>query len=380
MLESTERNIGESAGVYSKHGAKPVFFVQQPGPARINTTAEEVYRAVARITESENIQGIHVQRAGNLWRIYTQSTEDRARLLTSGISLQGKHTTLQDINPFAPKYEGTKVTIHGIHLSVSDTVISLTLRQYGCELTSGVERQLLRVDGKLTTCQTGARTVFVKLPAQPLPKMIEMGRYRGTVYYQGQETTHVSKNVTCRKCLLPGHLAADCRNNWVCSLCRKPGHKRQECGHTILSPPYGTDRDNADTASASTNTPLSGAISKTPEPKDDKKKKKKKTETTPAPGLSPPSGTYRDNADTASTNTPLSGAISKTPVPKEEKKKKETTPAPGTQKITSFIASCRSQSEAAANNINTPTEQQRKSRYARSPRTPPEAMNDYERL
>lgn len=168
MLESTERNIGESAGVYGKHGAKPVFFVQQPGPARVNTTTEEVYRAVARITEAENIQGI--QRAGYLWRIYTQSPEDRARLLTSGISLQGKHTTLQDINPFAPKYEGTKVTIHGIPLSASDTVISLTLRQYGCELTSGVERQLLRVDGKLTTCQTGARTI-VKLPAQPLPKI-----------------------------------------------------------------------------------------------------------------------------------------------------------------------------------------------------------------
>lgn len=127
--------------------------------------------------------------------------------------------------------------------------------------------------------------------------------------------------------MLRAENAADCRNDWVCSLCRKPGHKRQECGQTILSPPSGTDRDNADTAS--TNTPLSGAISKTPEPKEEKKKKKK-----------------------------------------------ETTPAPGIQKITSFIASCRSQSEAAENNINTPTEQQRNSTYARSPRTPPEAMND----
>lgn len=178
MAQATARDIGErTGGVHGKDGAKPVFFIQLPQPAS-SYRMEDVYRAVSRIIEAGDVQGI--QRIGNLWRIYPHSTEDRVNLLASGISIRGKQISLQDTNPFAPKHEGTKVTIHGIPLSASDTIITTALRRLECDLTSDIERQLLRVDGRLTSCQTGARTVFIKQPTQPLPRFLKMGRYRGT--------------------------------------------------------------------------------------------------------------------------------------------------------------------------------------------------------
>ena len=210
--------------------AKPVFFMQSRGLASHTApTAQDVYKGIGSVIESEDIRGI--QRVGNLWRIYPATTEERIDLLTQGITVNGARVTLMDANPFTPRYDGIKVTIHGVPLSASDTVISAALRSYGCILMSGVERQLLRIDGKLTNCQTGGRTVFLTLAAgKHLPRYMEMGRYKGAVYYRYQPTTgRFQAEVTCKKCLLQGHYANACPNDWVCTQCRRPGHKRGEC-------------------------------------------------------------------------------------------------------------------------------------------------------
>lgn len=113
-------------------------------------TSQDVYKGAAGAVECENIKGI--QRVGNLWRIYPATEENRIELLTQGIAVKGTRVTLIDINQFTPKYEWVKLTIHGIPLSASDSVIASALRERGCSLTSRIERQLLRVDGKLTNC------------------------------------------------------------------------------------------------------------------------------------------------------------------------------------------------------------------------------------
>ncbi len=375
MTESTSHDGEHAGGVHGKNGAKPVFFVQSAGPTSAQTlSTEDVYRSVAEVIDPGDIQGI--QRVGKLWRIYPHSVEDQATLLTSGISLKGKQINLQAANPFTRVYEGTKLTIHGIPLSASDTVITTALKMHDCVLTCEIERQLLRVDGQLTSCQTGARAVYVKLPEQPLPRSMEMGRYRGTVYHTGQVVApRESQNyMTCRKCLLPGHIAAFCKNDWVCSLCRMPGHKRNECGRLTPAKPYNADSDDPDITDDNTS-----VVGHTAD-----------NAVLPQEGIA--ADQTQDTAtETTTPTTTTDGATSKTStagqknqpdkVQKErraktkKKKAKKTAPPSDTQKITEFISSCRSQAEGAAS-AQTPRGQERKSKNVRTPPTPAEDMND----
>jgi hypothetical protein len=41
----------------------------------------------------------------------------------------------------------------------------------------GIGRERLRVDGKLTNCETGDRLVISKLLSKPIPRMLKIGKY-----------------------------------------------------------------------------------------------------------------------------------------------------------------------------------------------------------
>ena len=61
----------------------------------------------------------------------------------------------------------------------------------GCELVDNPSREKLRVDGKLTNCETGDRIVFVKPLKAPLPKEMRMGFFssNGHSYWTNSEIT-----------------------------------------------------------------------------------------------------------------------------------------------------------------------------------------------
>ena len=337
--------------------AKPVFFHQG---REISLNAQDVYRGVGAVIVRESIRGI--QRVGNLWRIYPDTTQDRVDLLTNGISIRGARITLVDANPFTPRYEGTKLTVHGIPLSASDTVISAALRTHGCVLTSAVERQLLRVDGQLTNCQTGGRNVYVKLPEDKhLPRSME------TVYYRDQPSSTYSgkfiAEVTCKKCLLQGHHAAFCKNDWVCTACRRPGHKRGEC------PLDETTAEVAETATQASSQDNASQEDSVADHSEDNEV----------------------NEPSATASHPDMAAIQQQAKPdgdiktrRRRKVKKKTTPhsaAPSSggasSKITDFITTMRARAatDTTVSDSETP-DGKRKARPVRSPKTPPEEQHD----
>ena len=72
-----------------------------------------------------------------------------------------------------------RVRIKNIPLSADDSIIVKTLKDEGCILVENPSREKLRVDGKLTNCETGDRIVFVRPLKEPLPKVIyENGRFQ----------------------------------------------------------------------------------------------------------------------------------------------------------------------------------------------------------
>jgi hypothetical protein len=52
----------------------------------------------------------------------------------------------------------------------------------GCEI-QGIFRDRLRVDGKLTNCETGDRLVISKLLSKPIPRMLKIGKYIARVFH-----------------------------------------------------------------------------------------------------------------------------------------------------------------------------------------------------
>lgn len=133
--------------------------------------------------------------------------ETRVAFLTGGICLRGKSIPVYNSNPGNPYIEHDdriRVRITNIPLSADDGQIkhALTLRQ--CDVKN-VFREKLRVDGRLTNCETGDRIAVVRDMKAPLPKVIEIGRYWVVVVHKGP----VNGKLNCNKCLQTGHVSKD---------------------------------------------------------------------------------------------------------------------------------------------------------------------------
>ena len=83
-------------------------------------------------------------------------------------------------------------------------------------------------NGKLTRWITGRRFIYIGAPDSPLPRTLEIGIFKASLYHREQKQ---GKDSECRKCLQKGHIARQCPNAIRCRQCYKEGHRAgdQQC-------------------------------------------------------------------------------------------------------------------------------------------------------
>ena len=249
-MDQVTEDVGGTVGEHSysevlqgtvKVDSKPIFLKEADVFGTYKVTKEqwltnvELYKCLGAEVPFDAILGI--QRAGSLWRLYIEDITNRVRLLSKGVSLRGMNIPLYEKNPYIPdRTDHIRIRIKNIPLSADDSIIVKALKDSGCELIENPSREKLRVDGKLTNCETGDRIVFIKPRNEPLPKIMKMGIFRATVIHSGQNVS--TRSQTCGKCLQTSHRTAECMNDWVCKRCKISGHKSGDCPMTI------TDNDD----------------------------------------------------------------------------------------------------------------------------------------
>jgi hypothetical protein len=189
----------------------------------------EMFKAIGQRIEVSHISGL--QRVRGMWRIYIDNLDDKVKLMSDGIPLRGKIIPVLNTNP--DRLDGeqtTRIRIKNIPLSADDGVIKRVLTLKGTEVISLI-REKLRVDNKLTNCETGDRLVIVKSSSlkEPLPTFMTFGTFTGRVFHPGQPKYSTNKPLKCSKCLEDGHTFSNCTNDWVCTVCKMSGHKRSSC-------------------------------------------------------------------------------------------------------------------------------------------------------
>lgn len=206
----------------------------------------ELYNAISTRIDASHITGL--QRVKGLWRIYLDNLNDKVKLMAEGVPLRGKTIPVLNTNPQRPDGENTiRIRVKNIPLSADDGIISRTITLRGAEVIS-ITREKLRVDGRLTNCETGDRFVVVKASSlkEPLPTLMTFGMFTARVFHSGQ-TTDSRPEPKCTKCLQSGHRFSDCGNEWVCKQCNLPGHKQSDCKSKLPADDNQSDVSDAET-------------------------------------------------------------------------------------------------------------------------------------
>ncbi|CAG2211424.1 unnamed protein product [Mytilus edulis] len=182
-------------------------------------------------------------------------TQDRLKRLIEGLqgtdtfTLQNEVTVSPDVNndkmatqvpllsqnphnPSTLKSDTIRIKVKNILLSADDGQIHRALSLQGCKI-QGLFRERLRIDGKVTNCETGDRLVISKTLDKPIPRNLPIGKYIGRIFHSGQpefeNRNNNSEERICHKCLQPGHMLFQCPNDWACKICKESGHKMIDC-------------------------------------------------------------------------------------------------------------------------------------------------------
>ena len=166
-------------------------------PARsLWLTNVEIYKAIGVRVPSQCIQGI--QRIRDMWRIYMDNEEDRLSLLVQGLVLRGRQIPLHSQNPYNPgrtQPDTIRIKVKNVPLSADDGQIHRALTLEGCEI-QGLFRERLRVDGKLTNCETGDRLIIsktLKTQSQESFKLVNIGLLYSIVV--NQNSLHITNKI-----------------------------------------------------------------------------------------------------------------------------------------------------------------------------------------
>jgi hypothetical protein len=149
-----------------------------------------------------------------MWRIYMDNEEDRLSLLVQGLVLRCRQIPLHAQNPYNPgrtQPDTIRIKVKNVPLSADDEQIHRALTLEGCEI-QGLFRERLRVDGRLTNCETGDILIISKTLQNPIPRKLQIGKYCALVFHSGQpefssnnqqnnKTNRTDKVPMCYKCL-----------------------------------------------------------------------------------------------------------------------------------------------------------------------------------
>ena len=200
---------------------------------------------------------IGAQKISGLWRIYPRDKGGRQKLLIQGMTVRGVQVTVKDKNPYLVRSldgkeeetPATKVIVGNVPISFSDQEILKSVQELGCTLRSKLILQRARDEkGKLTHWLTGRRIISVSVPRDPLPKFIQVGPFRASVYHREQKNILREAAADCRNCLQKGqHKTAACPNPVKCRQCLADGHR---AGDNVCSliPEANNDTDVDDSS------------------------------------------------------------------------------------------------------------------------------------
>ena len=237
-MESTDKqNVSEDNDTQQnniQNGAPLVFLRESSffGERKPHYTEffkhEEMFLEISRVVDPSHITGL--QRVNGLWRIYLDNLQDKATLITEGVSIRGRALPILQTNPFRSDSEDTtRIRVQNIPLSVDDGMITRDFVLKGLDVIS-CTREKLRINGKLTNCDTGDRLVMVQTLSlkEPLGRFINIGKFKAKVIHRNQGKNQ-NRPQKCLKCLETGHVIATCENEWRCMQCKLSGHKKADC-------------------------------------------------------------------------------------------------------------------------------------------------------
>ena len=236
-------NSTSASASNSSNFVKPIFLKDSDVHGSVKPersmwiTNVEIYKAVGEKVPAECIKGI--QRIREMWRIYMDNEEDKLSLLVQGINLRGRQVALHSQNPHNPSNllqpDTIRIKVKNVPLSADDGQIHRALTLQGCNIQA-FSRERLRIDGKVTNCETGDRLVISKLLEKSIPRNLQIGKYLARIFHSGQPEFQGRPNLVsyegvkkCHKCLKPGHVMYNCPNDWVCRICNISGHKMIDC-------------------------------------------------------------------------------------------------------------------------------------------------------
>ncbi|CAC5366949.1 unnamed protein product [Mytilus coruscus] len=167
------------------------------------------YASICEITTSPKEKVVNDQRTDENFKdvikyILDKELPDKTR--------QARKTVIESQDYILDDDPGTiRIKVKNVPLSADDGQIHRALTLQGCNIQA-FSRERLRIDGKVTNCETGDRLVISQPEFQGRPNLVS---------YEG-----VKK---CHKCLKPGHVMYNCPNDWVCRICNISGHKMIDC-------------------------------------------------------------------------------------------------------------------------------------------------------
>ena len=183
--------------------------------------------ACERVTGHGSIDGATL--VNRLWRVLPFNEVTRAKLLSDGIKLFGKHLKFESRNPFLRssgdgETQTTKLIVKNLPFSYCQSAVARNLTKEGFILRGSMQwmKGRNRKTGHLSDFRDGRRSVFIDVPKGNVNRTIQMGPFRAFISYPEMA-------VKCFRCLQEGHTAKDCTNQEVCNRCKKPGHRRDQC-------------------------------------------------------------------------------------------------------------------------------------------------------
>ena len=219
-------------------GEYPVYvkFYDFPIQTQKSKHAEYLVASAAiKVVGAEAFRGLMIcEFSGNpgerpgLWKLFLWNEVARAKLVSQGIVLEDiaievySNNPLRKVNDDGIEIDETKLTISNVPPSFDDEEIITNLKKRGVNVTSKIRMDFIRnPDGKLSSKESGRRTVWMELPEKPLPKVIQVGPIKVKLYHKEMKR--------CLNCLQTGHDRRNCTNKMVCHFCKEEGHKTNEC-------------------------------------------------------------------------------------------------------------------------------------------------------